>query len=383
MSNIIRIFKNSLKRNNIFIFIALAGAIILCFCLEAFKLLNVPDSFDGTEKISVGVIDSDNSPLSENLKSYLTDYLNMEVVENNSFDRQSRLLINTDISAIIEIPDNFYSEALGGAVQPLSLTTVNDYENIAFVQSYLDIYMQSLSVAVQSADGNEEIFKNILKGSLDKETKLTSVNAAEKSEADATAYAFEVTSGFFLMLVMSICIFVSYTVLDDKSTKTYERIQISNVKPFEYIIGTILFGGALCVIFGAAPLLYAALRGYSLGISYGLAALLYLLFIIFVTGFSLLLSMIVRSRAAIYTVVIAFSTLGCILGGAWFPLPDGAGVIKNFSYIMPQYWFMDAIKKMLEDPDAGCMPNLCILALFALLTYLISATVYSRRKNAD
>ncbi len=383
MSNIIRIFKNSLKRNRMFIFITLIGAVMLCFCLEAFKMLNAGALFNGSQRISVGVIDSDDSAISENLVSYLTEYLNMEVIDDHSYDKQSRLLINTDISAIIEIPESFCSKAVEGTVQPLTLTTLNDYENVAFIQSYLDVYMESLSVAVQSSDGDKSVLESILNESMQNEIKLKSENVAEKSADDITAYAFETTSGFFLMLVMSICIFVSYTVLNDKSTKTYERMQISNVKPYEYITGTILFGTALCIIFGAAPLLYAAIRGYSLGISFGLAAVLYMLFILFVIGFSLLLSMTVRSRAAISTIVISFSSIGCVLGGAWFPIPDSAGVIKNFSYIMPQYWFMDVIKTKIEDPGAVCLPNLCILALFALLTYLISATVYSRRKSDD
>ena len=91
MSNIIRIFKNSLKRNRMFIFITLIGAVMLCFCLEAFKMLNAGALFNGSQRISVGVIDSDDSAISENLVSYLTEYLNMEVIDDHSYDKQSRL----------------------------------------------------------------------------------------------------------------------------------------------------------------------------------------------------------------------------------------------------------------------------------------------------
>ena len=52
----------------------------------------------------------------------------MDVQTGLSFDEQSRLLINTDISAIIEIPQGFDSEAVGGTVMPLTVTTANDYE---------------------------------------------------------------------------------------------------------------------------------------------------------------------------------------------------------------------------------------------------------------
>lgn len=382
MSSIIKIMKNAVKRNRMFVFIALLGAIMICICFKAFTTAkDMLGSKSGSDRISVGVVDNDKSPLSDNFKEYLSDNLNMNVQTGLSFDEQSRLLINTDISAIIEIPQGFNSEAVGGTVKPLTVTTVNDYENIAFIRSYIDIYLQSLSVAVQASGGSGNRLQNILSDISQEEVAITTENAVAYDEDETTAAAFEISSGFFLMIVMSVCMLVSFTVFDDKSTKTYERMQISNVKPYEYIIGTAVFGAALCILLGAVPLATIFIHGYSIGISYGLAVLIYLLYILFVIGFALLLSMLEASKMAISTIVIGFATIGCILGGAWFPITDNVGVLKNFSYIMPQYWFMDIIKRKTADPDSSCISNLIILALFAVLMYLISAMIYTKKKN--
>lgn len=382
MSSIIKIIKNAVKRNRMFVLIALLGALMLCVCFETFAMAqDMLGSKSGNDRISVGVVDNDKSPLSDNFKDYLSENLNMDVQTGLSFDEQSRLLINTDISAIIEIPQGFDSEAVGGTVMPLTVTTANDYENTAFIRSYIDIYMQSLSIAVQASEGNGNKLQNILSDISQENVTLTTENAVEYDKDETTAAAFEISSGFFIMIVMSVCIIVSFTVLDDKSTKTYERMQISNVKPYEYIIGTAVFGAALCILLGAVPLITIFIRGYYIGISYGLAVLMYLLYILFVIGFALMLSMLEASRMAITTIVIGFGTIGCILGGAWFPITDSVGALKNFSYIMPQYWFMDIIKRKTADPDSSCISNLIILALFAVLMYLISAMIYTKKKN--
>ena len=53
------------------------------------------------ENIRVGIIDYDESNLSADFESYLTDKLSFDIKENFSYDELSTMLINKDISAII------------------------------------------------------------------------------------------------------------------------------------------------------------------------------------------------------------------------------------------------------------------------------------------
>ncbi|MDE5992743.1 MAG: ABC transporter permease, partial [Oscillospiraceae bacterium] len=125
MRNIFLIFKNSVMRNLLMIVIAVAS---LALMINIFSAFSKGGTVFDLDQIEVGIVDFDNSPLSENMKKYLTEKLDMEISEKNDYDSLSDLLINRDISAIIEVPQGLYENAAAGTVGELTVTTLDDYE---------------------------------------------------------------------------------------------------------------------------------------------------------------------------------------------------------------------------------------------------------------
>jgi hypothetical protein len=78
--------KTNLKKNYIAIVLAVLSGAILCFIFYAIGNLSADQTLS---KIKVGVLDEDESFLSEDFKHYLENQLNYEILEKNSYEELS------------------------------------------------------------------------------------------------------------------------------------------------------------------------------------------------------------------------------------------------------------------------------------------------------
>ena len=176
MKNIMLIFKNSVLRNILMIVISIAAAALMVNVFSAVSKdgsvsedNTVLSGFDA-DTMKIGLMDGDKSPLSENMKSYLTETLCMKIFEKNDYDSLADLLIDRDISAIIEVPQGFFENAAAGTVDAPEITTLDDYENAAFINAYLEAYMQGVKVLSDCAAGDKNTFEKMLSADADKGT---------------------------------------------------------------------------------------------------------------------------------------------------------------------------------------------------------------------
>lgn len=377
MRNIILVFKYSILRNRLMLILAAAAVLLMINILNS---MSKAGSLVSVEKINVGLIDYDGSLFSDDLKKYLQDTLDMNVIEENDYDLLADLLIDTEISTIIEIPRGMYDGVLSGNFKDLIVTTLDDYANAAFIEAYLESYMQSMTLLSRAADGSEEKLSEMFLSDFDfgsiKETKKD--NRAQEEKRMQDAYVFAV--GFMLMIISGITLFISNTILADKQLGTYNRMQCSAIKPFEYIIGVGMFGILCCSVMKMVFTLYVFSQNVDIGISFGLAVLIDELFILFSVGLAIVFALCVQVQTTLFTIICGYTTIGCILGGAWFPIGDDLGFVSNVAKIFPQYWFMDILRNLPQDISAAA-PNICILALWTLLVYLVSAVIFTKRSS--
>lgn len=378
MSKIFLIFKNSILRNMLMLIMSLAAAALMGFIF--YTNISSESSVYSDSNVSVGVVNSDNSALSENLKEYLTNSLEMKIISED-YDNLSALLIDRKISAIIEVPQGFETSAISGSPKKLDITTLDDYENSAFIEAYLNSYMRSVSVISQAANGSAEAFSEMLSAQKSPNTiTLAEMNAqTDKREKAIDAYVFSV--GFILFMISGITVFISNQILTDRQLGTFDRMKCSSIKSSEYVIGVSLFGIVCCTASNLLFNVFAFSVCEEMPIPFGLGFWINELFMIFSVGLAVLIALIANEQLTLMSFGIGYATIGSMLGGAWFPINADLGFISGLSKIFPQYWLMDLIRKYPVDPDLNVLPNICILALSAVLVYLISAVIFTR-KNA-
>lgn len=378
MRNIILIFRQNVLRNRLMLALALIAGLITG---GMFIFLTNQEKEERIDAIDVGILDYDNSPLSAGIKSYLSDTLEMGVTESDDYDYLADRLLNTDISAIIEIPQGSFDKALNGNSDKLVITTLNDYANAAFIEAYLNSYMQGITLFSKTADGNAEVFSELLGSDNSFGNVSVSDTYGASNEIHRAKEAFTATIGFFLMLLVALTLFLSSNILSDKQLGTYRRMQCSSLKPWEYIVGTALFGIISFSAMLALFMLFPIMSGTDIGVSYGLAFLGGELFVLFSVGIAIVFALCFRSNQTLYTVVCGFTTIESMLGGAWFPIDANLGFLSSLAKVFPMYWYMEMLREIPENPGYNWIPNICILALSALLVYLVSAVIFTRKSS--
>ena len=91
-----------------------------------------------------------------------------------------------------------------------------------------------------------------------------------------------------------------------------------------------------------------------------------------------MLAQLINSKQALATLSGCITSIGCLLGGAWFPIEESAGALRYLSYITPQYWYVNCISGNADEP----LVNVCIIGLYAVLIMLASAALFNRKRIA-
>ncbi len=381
MKNILIITLANIKRNIIGLLLSLIGAIALCAILYSMGALITNLT---TASVSVGLLDYDKSILSDDFKQYLTKDLKYNLVEEFNYDELSMLLIDRNISIIIEIPEKFFAQTLNGDSSEITVTSLDDYENSAFVKAYINSYMNSIRILAAGSGNDAAAFGELLKNAHKEEISLTRTSAAKIDlEMMKGKSGFINSIGFFLMFIFTISILVAFLVADDQMNGVFNRIQITPVKPIQYVIGTGLFGMLLCIIEVGIFSGFIYLKDIKTGVPVGIIVLLMVLYSLFTVCFSMLVALANKSKNAITAIIIGASTIGCILGGAYFPLDMAPKTMQNMARILPQYWFMDAFRRLQENTSTNIVPNVIILLLYVLLSLLIGAVLFSRNYKTN
>lgn len=379
MKNIWLLTKTMVKRYYFSILLAVFSAIMLCFILHAMGGLATDYSLSA---VKLGVMDYDDSILSNDFKKYLTDKMEYELIENNSYDYLSAELLDKEISAIIEIPQDFYEQFSVGGSRNIIITTMDDYENAAFLEANLNSYLGSIQILSESADGNHEVFDQLLQ---DYNNETIHLKQTEAQNVDRKAIeekgGFINSVGFYLLFIFALGFLISFMILNDRNSGIFHRIQVTPVKPIQYVIGSAMFGSLLCFIEIAIYCGYIAIRGINIGFDLWVLVLFMSLFSIFTVGFAVAAALAFRSKNAVSSIVVGFSTVGCIMGGAYFPLDLAPKGMQNMARVLPQFWFMDTFRTLQENPQTSIVPNLIIMILFTILTLLIGALLFSQNYN--
>lgn len=372
MNNIRTVFFGMLKRLKYALIIALlvgAGSIGLYYCGR--PIANV---FSVNDKIDIALSDNDKSELSAMLKSYLSDRINMNIIEDGK-EKFNDKLINRDVSAIIEIPQGFEKNVIGGKDVKIKSTTLDDYENGAYISVYIEGFMRSVNIAANAAKGDAELFSKIMNSDA-ADTKLTKENAVTSDREDEYVSAgFKFSEGFMIMLVTAIGIFITLAVMEDRQYGTYSRMAVSSVTGVQYIVGTL--GASVLISFTALVVLplYLLITGAQMTAGYPLVFAAVIIYSLFNSALSIMLAQLISSKQALATLSGCITSIGALLGGAWFPIDETAGMLKYLSYITPQYWYVGFMSGEAEQP----VINICVLILYTLLIMLASAALFGRK----
>jgi ABC-2 type transport system permease protein len=332
--------------------------------------------------IHVGYIDNDRSAVSADLKRYATEHLGLTIVEGESRFLETEL-VEKRVSAIVEVPAGFGRAVLKGDESALLTTFMDDYANRVFLEAYLKGYAESLTILAAAAQGDEARFERMLSDVEAQSAEVTSVPLTVEGAQEATdREIFRVVMGFFLIVATMLALGMANLLYDDRANGTYRRVKASNVHTLSYVGGICVAGfvAALLMVLVFFGFLLVVGKGATLPLGQTLA--LCLLFCLFIVSLALVCGLLLNNRMAVFWALVVASTVFSLLGGAFFPVEYSPGFMQQLAHISPVFWFMEAFNGLLDGDTGGVPASVGILALFALLGFLVAGVRFASREQA-
>jgi ABC-2 type transport system permease protein len=371
------LFANSLRRMYALLVASLLVGVMLCVLFWVFGSV-VPEY---RESLRVGYTDDDNSAVSADLERYLTERLGMELVEGDG-DFLETELVEKRVSALVRVPAGFEEAVLSGGEGALATTFMDDYLNRVLLQSYFEEYAASLAVLAAAAEGDGARFERLLADTRAQSAEVSVVPlGGDVAERVTKREMFGTVLGFFLMIGVLLTIGVANILYDDRANGTWQRVRASRVSAPSYVAGVCAAGFVAVLLMVVVFLGYLALIGEDANLSLAPVLLFCLLYGLFAVALALVCGLMFKSRNAIYFAVISFSTISCLLGGAFFPIDTAPLVMRQLAHVVPAFWF-NAAREALYAGEAGAWLGAAgTLALFSLLGFLIAGVVFTGKRS--
>jgi len=370
------IFSNTLRRSWTMTIVALCCGAVMCV-LFAFIDTLASGSFAG---IPIGLSTHEDTVAANDLQVYLADELGMKVTQSDDIDYLNTELVERHIAAVVEVPVGFEAGLLAGNPPQIEARFLDDYANAAFVRGYLESYTASLAALATGADSSPEKLEEMITDMRDSMASVDTV-ALDSSSISALSQqnAFRSIVGFYMLFAFMLGLVSALQLFDDRRSGLYDRVKVSDVSTTEYLVGTCSVGLVNAVALIAPFFVYISVAEPSIGMHIWQVVSLCLLYAVFVVCVAVAAAVHLATKNSIIFAIISVGTIMCVMGGAYFPIDASPLFLQRLARATPQFWFMDAVNTLQEDPDASWWLNAVIIALFALFFFILAGIRFVRQ----
>ncbi len=339
--------------------------------------LAFPESSERVQKVTLNVLDRDNSFLSKALLSELENEKYTTKILKSEEGKTIRTLI---------IPENFSSDIFEGKKVELILEKEAG-SNIEASQAAHSHVLKGIikilaNLASLTPQSEKELAEKYDEQKLERLVALRSERAGKLRSIPA-GFNHMIPSTSVMFILFTILMYGGITLLQERREGQLERIYLSQASFSSIIAGkwlSRLFLGMLqiMILFLAGKILFKTYFGNSIPALFLVA----LFFCGTIAGMSILLGSIIRKEEVLVVFNILFANLMAGLGGCWMPrelFPPG---LKTASFIFPTAWTMDAFDKLIffgYDLKSVSL-NILILFLFSLVFFFLAVKFIKLRK---
>ena len=329
-------------------------------------------------KPKVHIRDNDNSILSKDFVSYISD--NSEIVELDNYDEAlDDAIFYRDISYYISIPENYFDDLVNGKEPSIEVKKVNDY-NATFAERFVSRYIRLVDFYKNQVNSQEELVKLVrsnLANTVDIKmtTKLDTVGLLKMAAYfDFANYA----------IIASLVFIISMILNSFKDTRIHRRITVSSMdykKHNRYLLySNLLLSFVLFIVYilGAFIVLGDTLFTY-----HGLVCVINMaIFIICSTTLALLIGSLITNRNAIGGLINVIALGTSFLCGSFVMQQYLPSSVLTIAHIFPSFYYIEANDLMqkievfnLDSLSPIIINNLIVLGftvVFIILTNYVS-----------
>lgn len=335
------------------------------------------------QRLSIGVVDRDNSLWSKTLVDYLEQYHDVTIMEDD-MDALAESVYRSDIVYAVMIPENFQETCILGE-ETIETLTESGSQWEYYVNGRIDSFVNTAKVLLAGGYSSEEAAQHTL------ETAVIQAQVRlESSREDAAVYN---VFRFMPYLYFSILCFVLGLI-----QKEYQNIDIRRR----------LLASSLTL---KSQNLQSLLAFFTIGIlSWILCEGIGVLtcasefwdnpnrWLIFLNGFTIMLAALAASyfvgsmaktASAVNGMANVLSLGFCFLGGIFVPLELLTGVIKDIGQFFPTYWYAQNISilsfndTLTDSLKTTLFQGMLIQVLFAFACVSVALAIGKARRQEE
>ncbi|MBU3111226.1 ABC transporter permease [Clostridium lacusfryxellense] len=246
------------------------------------------------------------------------------------------------------------------------------------VESILSTYVQEFNVVMDISKVNPKIIGSLLSDSKNDYSTITSVN--KSSQPSSLDYY---TIAEIALIIMYAGLAGLYGIASEKNSKTRDRILISPVRKYEFLIGKTIGGVAGTILQIAIVILFSK---YVLKSNWGndifTVLLIFISQIIMAISIGVGLGFIFKNENVANGIINFMIPVMVFLGGSYMPV-DGFGskTFQAITYLSPVRWVNRSIFDVIYNSNYSKVPFAILINLSIAVIFLAISSLLFRKEN--
>ena len=284
-------------------------------------LLALSLSFSGNNQAKIGILDKDHSRISKQFVAQLKQTKKYDVftkIEENHIDNY---LQNKSLEAVLTIDKGFSEKVLTGKAQA----------------NYL---WENYSIMDDVAAGDYKRFDQLLQKNKSLNDHVQQETLADRSRSKSVS---STTTGFLLILMLGSTSVIYGGILTDKSSQIYNRLVLSRLSRFQYMLSYVCVGLVAFTIQIAIMFSLLKIFNVSFYIPTPMLLLIFFLFSLLEIGFGLLIGEMTQNPQQSSQLANLIVMPTSMLAGCLWPLSITPSYMQAIGKLLPQNWVLSAI----------------------------------------
>lgn len=357
---------NNLKR----IFRKKANIIVMFVLPIAF--IAVLSAINGSSSgITVGVVDNDNTKLTQMIKDKLKANGNeIEIIKKDKIDKG---LINKEIDTALIIPKGLTDDIINGkSHDKIKMYGIKGVTNDSSVKYFINSFTSAAANIGSAAKGDSDKFyqgiKDYNNGSFSSEVRYTDGKRDQEQNSSTSV-------GFLVMGVIYLSTMVTTLILEDKKLGVHKRMFQSGLSSKSYMLQCI---GSFVVVNFIQITGVLLIMKYALGLDLGPSPvslfIVLFLFGISCTALGVAISSLCKDLRQANALSMLISTPIAMLGGCYWPRDVMGTTLEQISNFVPTTWALQAANKIIDGKSlANVTVEMGVIVIFILVFFIIAA----------
>lgn len=323
----------------------------------------------GGGTISVGIVDNDNTKLTNMLIKNLEDKATVIRVKEDEIKSN---ILNMKIEYAIVFDKNFTKDIIDGKDVKLKSYSIKESDVAVSVKMYIDSFLSTAKNISAAVPGNEEKFYSGFDyyedGSFQAEYKSLELKQFSKKTS-------VISLGFLVMCIIFLSTFATTLIIEDKKSGTYYRMFSTPVKIKSYMLQNILSFIAVALLqVGLIITIMIGVFKADLGPSPINVFIVMAAFALVAVAFGVVISSLSKDSRQASTLSTLIITPMCMLGGCFWPREIMPSFLQKIGNFVPTTWALKAAEKVVNGSSLiASSKEMLIILLFAVVFFLLAS----------